>query len=358
VARQVWRDERFRCSEVEGIGAGEQPVEALIGRCDARQCGSKGHGNKKLLTPDVKRRAVIHAIKDHSVGERRACSLASLDRTTFQYEKKRGGDEVLRERLRAFANERRRFGYRRLGILLAQEGHHANHKKLHRIYAEEKLAVRRRKGRKRALGSRRPMVMPTRPNERWSLDFVSDGLSSGRRFRILCVVDDFTREALAVMPDFSISGVRLARELDAIIARRGKPKTIVSDNGTEMTSHAVFKWAGERGVEWHYIAPGKPTQNAFVESFNGRLRDECLNEELFSSMADARQKLATWQTDYNQFRPHTSLGGLAPQVYARNHSKDRARRTRPASPELRNGSTQRALTATHKPTRKANRSSE
>ena len=178
----------------------------------------------------MKRRAVAQVMKDHEVSERRACSLANLDRTTFQYEKKRGGDEVLRERLRALAGERRRFGYRRLGILLAQEGHHANHKKLYRIYAEEKLAVRLRKGRKRAFRSRRPMVMPTRPNERWSLDFVSDSLSGGRRFRILCVVDDFTREALAVMPDFSISGVRLARELDAIIARRGKPQTIVSDN--------------------------------------------------------------------------------------------------------------------------------
>ena len=292
------------------------------------------------------------------MSERRACSLASLDRTTFQYEKMRGGDEVLRERLRALAGERRRFGYRRLGILLAQEGHHANHKKLYRIYAEEKLVVRRRKGRKRALGSRRPMVLPPRPNERWSLDFVSDSLSGGRRFRILCVVDDFTREALAVMPDFSISGVRLARELDAIIARRGKPKTIVSDNGTEMTSHAIFAWAGKNKIEWHYIAPGKPTQNAFVESFNGRLRDECLNEELFSSMADARQKLAAWQVDYNQFRPHTSLGGIAPQVYARNHSQQRAKRSRPASPELRKGSTQRALTTAHKPERKANRFSE
>ena len=128
--------------------------------------------------------------------------------------------------------------------------------------------------------------------------------------------------------------------------------------GTEMTSHAIFAWAGKHQIEWHYIAPGKPTQNAFVESFNGRLRDECLNEELFSSMSDARERLATWQTDYNQCRPHTSLGGLAPQVYARNHSKDRARRSRPASPELRKGSTQRALTTNHKPERKANRFSE
>jgi putative transposase len=358
VQGQVWRDERFGCPETQSVGVGEWATEAAFGRCNLGQFDPERPRHKKLLTPDVKRRAVVQVIADHDVSVRRACSLADLDRTTFQYEKKRGGDEALRERLRALANERRRFGYRRLGILLAQEGHHANHKKLYRIYAEEKLAVRRRKGRKRALGSRRPMVLPTRPNERWSLDFVSDSLSGGRRFRILCVVDDFTREALAVMPDFSISGVRLARELDAIVARRGKPKTIVSDNGTEMTSHAVFKWAGERGVKWHYIAPGKPTQNAFVESFNGRLRDECLNEELFSSMADVRQKLAAWQADYNQFRPHTSLGGLAPNVYARNHKQNRAKRSRPASPELCKGSTQRALTTAHKPERKANRLSE
>ena len=358
VQGQVWRDERVRRPETADFRVGEQPIEEAFGRNNAGCCCFERPRHKKLLTPDVKRRAVVQVMKDHDVSVRRACSLANLDRSTFQYEKKRGSDEVLRARLRALADERRRFGYRRLGILLNQEGHHANHKKLYRIYAEEKLAVRRRKGRKRALGSRRPMVMPTRPNERWSLDFVSDSLSGGRRFRILCVVDDFTREALAVMPDFSISGVRLARELDAIIARRGKPKTIVSDNGTEMTSHAIFAWTGKTKIEWHYIAPGKPTQNAFVESFNGRLRDECLNEELFSSMTDVRQKLAAWQADYNQHRPHTSLGGLAPNVYARHHTQNRAKRPRPASPELRNGSTQRALTTAHKPERKANRLSE
>jgi putative transposase len=306
----------------------------------------------------VKRRAVVQVMKDHEVSERRACSLAGLDRSTFQYAKKTGGDEPLRARLRELAGERRRFGYRRLGILLAREGHDANHKKLYRIYAEEKLAVRRRKGRKRALGTRRPMVLPSRANERWSLDFVSDTLTSGRRFRILCVVDDFTREALAVVPDFSISGHRLARELDAIIARRGKPKTIVSDNGTEMTSHAIFKWAQDRRIEWHYIAPGKPTQNAFIESFNGRLRDECLNEELFSTMPEARAVLAAWTSDYNQDRPHTSLGGLTPMTFARDQKRLRVQRSRPASPELCKGSAQRALTTAHQRERKANRLSE
>lgn len=286
-------------------------------------------------------------MKDHAVSERRACTLTGLDRSTFQYAKQTASDEPLRVRLRELAGERRRFGYRRLGILLAREGHHANHKKLYRIYAEEKLTVRRRKGRKRAVGTRRPMTMPTRVNERWSLDFVSDALTNGRRFRVLCVVDDFTREALALLPDFSISGVRLARELDRVIAERGRPKTIVSDNGTEMTSHAIFRWAHDRKVEWHYIAPGKPTQNAFIESFNGRLRDECLNEELFTTLGEARAALAAWTADYNQARPHTSLGGLAPAIYAQNQTNRPSQRSRPASLELRQGSAQRALTATH-----------
>jgi putative transposase len=197
--------------------------------------------NKKLLTPDVKRRAVQSIMTDHGLSERRACRLADMDRSTFQYKKQAGGDEALRSRLRELTGERRRFGYRRLGILLAREGLEANHKKLYRIYAEEKLAVCRRKGRKRALGTRRPMTLPTRPNERWSLYFVSDALTNGRRFRVLCVVDDYSREALATLPEFSISGLRLARELDRLIATRGRPRTIVSDNGTEMTSHAIFK---------------------------------------------------------------------------------------------------------------------
>ncbi len=201
----------------------------------------------------------------HGLSERRTCRLARLDRSTFQYRKRDAGDERLRERLRDLAGERRRFGYRRLGILLAREGLSANQKKLYRIYREEGLAVRRRRGRKRATGTRRPMVLPSAPNQRWSLDFVSDALTDGRRIRTLCVVDDFTREALAIVVDTSLSGVRVGRELDRIIARRGKPAMIVSDNGTELTSHAILRWQKERGIEWHYIAPGKPQQNGFVE---------------------------------------------------------------------------------------------
>ena len=181
----------------------------------------------------------------------------------------------LRQRLRELAGERRRFGYRRLGVLLEREGVRLNLKKLYRLYREEGLAVRRRRGRKRATGTREPMTVPQAPNDRWSLDFASDCLDHGRRFRILVIVDDFSRECLAAVADSSISGTRLARELDAVIAWRGPPQLIVSDNGPEMTSQAVLRWGNRRGVAWHYIAPGKPQQNAFVESFIGRLRDEC-----------------------------------------------------------------------------------
>jgi len=298
----------------------------------------------------VKRQAVRHMMGKHGLSERRACALAELDRSTFQYQKRSGVDDTLRARLRDLASERRRFGYRRLGILLEREGLYANHKKVFRIYREEGLAVRRRRGRKRAVGTRRPILLPAGANHRWSLDFVSDALSDGRRFRTLCVVDDFTREALAVVVDTSLSGVRVSRELDRLIERRGKPRMIVSDNGTELTSHAILRWQQERGVEWHYIAPGKPTQNAFVESFNGRLRDECLNEHLFSSLGDARSLIEEWRIDYNTQRPHTALGGLAPCVYA-----ERNRHPRPGSPELRGGSAHRALTAHINPERKANR---
>ena len=153
------------------------------------------------------------------------------------------------------------------------------------------------------------MALPQAPNQRWSLDFVSDALTSGRRFRILAVVDDFSRECLALVADTSLSGARVARELTELIARRGKPVIVVSDNGTELTSTAILRWSQEHGVGWHYIAPGKLQQNAFVESFNGRLRDECLNEMLFTSLAHARDVLADWRTDYNTVRPHSKLGG-------------------------------------------------
>ena len=248
----------------------------------------------------------------HGISERRACALLGADRSTVRYRSTRPDDRGLRARLRSLAAERRRFGYRRLGLLLAREGLRPNHKKLRRLYAEERLQVRRRGGRKRAIGTRAPLAMPDTVNQRWSLDFASDTLADGRRFRILCMVDDFSRECLALVADTSLSGQRVARELNAVVATRGLPLTVVSDNGTELTSVAILRWSQDRTVGWHYIAPGKPQQNAFAESFIGRLRDECLNETVFASLRHARAVLASWQRDYNEVRPHSALLGRVP----------------------------------------------
>ena len=247
------------------------------------------------------------AIDEKGYSQRRACALIGITPKTYRYTTSRGDDSEFRERLRHLAAERRRFGYRRLHILLRREGVEVNHKKLFRIYREERLAVRRRGGRKRALGTRAPMTLPQGVNQRWSLDFVADVLADGRRFRVLVIVDDFTRECLALVVDTSISGRRVARELDAIVAARGKPLIIVSDNGTELTSHAILRWQQECGVGWHYIAPGKPIENAFVESFNGRFRDECLNEHVFRGLPMARRIIEAWRRDYNPASQHPSV---------------------------------------------------
>jgi putative transposase len=270
-----------------------------------------------MVTPAAKRQAAAHLCTAYEVSQRRACEVIGADRTSVRYRSTRADDAALRVRLRELAGERRRFGYRRLHILMRREGHIMNHKKLRRLYREERLMVRKRGGRKRALGTRAPMSVPQGMNERWSLDFLSDQLTDCRRIRILAVVDDFSRECLALIADTSISGMRVARELDAVITGRGRPKAIVSDNGTELTSLAILSWSQEHRVDWHYIAPGKPTQNAFIESFNGKLRDELLNETLFASLDHARKALAIWKNDYNTFRPHSALGNVPPAIFVK-----------------------------------------
>ena len=273
------------------------------------------------MTPAAKREAVAHLCNAHEVSQRRACHVLEVDRSSVRYSSVRPDDADLRKAIRDVAQQRRRFGYRRIQVMLEREGICMNHKKLRRLYREEKLQVRKRGGRKRALGTRRPMILPSGINERWSLDFVSDAFTDGRRFRVLAVIDDYSRECLALVADTSLSGGRVARELNAIIKRRGcKPKTIVSDNGTEFTSMAILKWCQETKIGWHYIAPGKPQQNGFVESFNGSFRDECLNETLFSSLTGARHHIRLWKEDYNVIRPHSSLGNLTPREYAQNQN--------------------------------------
>lgn len=268
------------------------------------------------MTPAAHREAAAHLQSAYERSERRACRVLGVDRTSVRYQATRPDDGTLRDRLKALAQERRRFGYRRLHVMLRREGHAVNKKRVQRIYREEKLTVRRRGGRKRAMGTRRPLEIPLVANQRWSLDFVSDQMTDGRRFRILTVIDNCTRECLGLVADTSLSGRRVARELDAIILRRGRPETIISDNGTEYTSNAILAWADDAGVGWHYIAPGKPQQNGFNESFNGRLRDELLNETLFRSLPHARGVLEAWRRDYNETRPHSKLGWLTPKAYA------------------------------------------
>ena len=250
-------------------------------------------------------------MRDHKISQRRVCDLVGVDPKTVRRERPPDHADI-RKKMHEIAGNRRRFGYRRVGILLEREGFIMNPKKLYRLYKEEGLSVRRRRGRKRARGTRAPMPIPIRPNVRWSQDFVSDTFGASRKFRILAVNDDCTRENLGLIADTSLSGARVARELTAMIRIYGKPDCIVSDNGTEFTSTAILKWAGDTGVAWHYIDPGKPQQNGLIESFNGSLRDECLNEEIFDSLADARRTLAIWRYDYNNVRPHSSLGNKTP----------------------------------------------
>ncbi|VVT04882.1 conserved hypothetical protein [Rhizobium sp. EC-SD404] len=269
-----------------------------------------------MVGPAAKREAVAHLQAAMGLSERRACSFVGADRKMIRYQSCRSPETVLRGRLRDLANERRRFGYRRLFILLRREGEPSGINRIYRLYREEGLTVRKRRARRRAVGTRAPILVEARPNARWSLDFVHDQFACGRRFRVLNIVDDVTRECLAAIPDTSISGRRVARELIDLIRRRGKPDMIVSDHGTEFTSNAILAWSKDHRVDWHYIAPGKPMQNGYVESFNGRMRDELLNESLFFGIDHARSAIAEWREDFNTARPHSSLGYQTPAAFA------------------------------------------
>lgn len=258
-----------------------------------------------------RRDAVLRALRGHPIFHRRACVLIGVDPKTVRRDRPPDNPKI-REEMHKNSEKRRSFSYQRVGIMLERKGMIMNEKKLYRIYPEEGLSVRRRRGRKRARGSRTPMPVPLRPNQRWSLDLLPDTFGACRKGRILAVNDYCCRQNLAQNADTSISGTRLARELDPLVRIYCKPSCIVSDNGTEFTSKAILKWANDNKVEWHHIGPGNPQQNGYIESFNGSLRDECLNQEIFDSLADARRKLALWRYDYNNVRPHSSLGNKTP----------------------------------------------
>jgi putative transposase len=258
----------------------------------------------------------VQAVRDRlGAKERPVCRWLSVNRKLMSYRSRRD-DEPIRIRLVALAAEHRRFGLPRLTVLLRREGILDNHKRIARIYRSANLQVRKRIHRKLALGRGPVEAQALEPNDRWSLDFVHDRLRNSRRFRILAVGEDCTRENLALEGDFGFSGERMVRTLDMIAELRGYPKTIVLDNGPEMCSLAMLRWAADRGVQLHHIAPGKPVQNAFIESFNGRLRDECLNEHDFHSLFEAKRILAEWRERYNVARPHGSLDWRSPEEYA------------------------------------------
>ena len=268
-------------------------------------------------------------MQDIGVSVRRACVLTDLNRSTYQYRRqKRTDEDLLRNRLRELALQRPRFGSPRLTVLLRREFGPVNHKRVERIYAEEGLQVPlRRKKRRRGVIRQVPLALPIKPGERWSMDLVADNFSDGRRFRTLTVVDDFSRECPVMEVDTSISGARIVRVMKRLSESSSLPEIIVTDNGPEFTSRAMLAWADENNVRLHFIEPGKPTQNAFVESFNGKFRDECLNENWFKNLQDAQKKIENWRHDYNTKRPHRSLRQMTPLEYRKKvDSKDSKKR--------------------------------
>lgn len=237
------------------------------------------------------------------------------------YYKNHGKDlTALKMRLKDLAETRRRFGYRRLHVLLQREGWQVNHKRIHRLYREAGLSLRIKKRKKRASHLRVVLPLPTRPNERWSMDFVMDSLTDGRKFRALTVVDVFSREVVLIEPDFSLSGKKVAEALERVSKYRPLPQFITVDNGSEFAGKDLDAWAYQKRIKLDFIRPGKPVENAYIESFNGRLRDECLNDQLFLSIEDAKMKIEAWRMDYNHQRPHSSLGNLTPGEFAKTWS--------------------------------------
>jgi putative transposase len=262
-----------------------------------------------------RRAAVGYVVDRFGMSQRRSCALVGIDRTSCRYVTRRLPDQDLRAKLVALAKDRPRWGYRMLTDVLRRE-RVVNHKKVHRLYKLEGLQVRRRRRKRVVAGKRVPLVPARRANERWSMDFTRDTLANGRAFRTLNIVDDHTRECPAIEVDHSLPGRRVVRVLERLAQTRGLPGTIVVDNGPEFAGRVLDRWAYERGVHLHFIDPGKPVQNAFVESFNGKFRDECLNEHWFVDLRDACRTIETYRRDYNSYRPHSSLGGLTPEEFA------------------------------------------
>jgi len=254
-------------------------------------------------------------VEDYEISERRACRLVLLHRSTYYYQSRKKDDRALRMRIKELAYSRPRYGYRRLTVLLQREGWEVNHKRIYRIYGEEELLVRTKRRKKRAAQRRLKPLPATQVGEHWSIDFVSDQLADGRRFRVLTAIDQVSRECVCLEVAQKLPADAVTAALDQAIWAYGQPKVITSDNGTEFTSNHFDQWAYKRGIQLDFIAPGRPVENAYIESFNGKLRDECLNMHWFESLAEAKRLIERWRIDYNETRPHSSLGNRAPAAY-------------------------------------------
>jgi putative transposase len=282
-----------------------------------------------MVKPAARRQAAQYAQQTYSLSERRAGRIIGIGNASLRYGSSRPDDSEVRTSLKAVAAERPRFGYRRLGVMLERAGVHVNHKRLYRLYKEEGLVLRRKRRQRASTATRVPMTSPTGAGERYSMDFMSDSLATGRGFPTLNIVDDYTRECLVIEVDISLSGERVARVLDRLVESGRKPKMIVVDNGPELTSRALDAWAVRNKVHLHFIDRGRPMQDAYIESFNGRFRDECLNQHWFTSLEEARIVIEEWREDYNQKRPHSSLDQQTPEEFARRCGLMKETKTQP-----------------------------
>lgn len=263
------------------------------------------------------RRELVRYMIDKGLSQRRSLRIADMSASAYRYEPAQDRNCVLKEKIIALAQRHRRYGAGMIYLKLRQAGEIVNHKRVDRLYAEAGLQVKKRRRKKIPLSHRHPLERPTSANQVWSMDFVFDRTAEGRSIKNLTVVDDATHEAVAIVPERALCGNQLVRILEQLAGTRGLPKAIRTDNGKEFCSRAMLTWAHTRGVQLFLIEPGKPNQNAYIESFNGRFRDECLNEHWFTSLQHARVVVETWRKEYNEERPKRSLGGLTPTDYAK-----------------------------------------
>ena len=316
LAQQIWRHERIRRQTPEGTGSRKRPPQKAIGRGDAGERGDERSLEKKVVSAPARRELVRYMI-DKGLSERRSLRVVDMSASAYRYEPAQDRNCVLKEKIIALAQRHRRYGAGMIYLKLRQAGEIVNHKRVDRLYAEAGLQVKKRRRKKIPLSDRHPLERPTSANQVWSMDFVFDRTAEGRSIKSLTVVDDATHEAVAIVPERALGGNQLVRILEQLASTRGLPKAIRTDNGKEFCSRAMLTWAHARGVQLFLIEPGKPNQNAYIESFNGRFRDECLNEHWFTSLQHARVVVEAWRKEYNEERPKRSLGGLTPMDYAK-----------------------------------------